>query len=232
MTLVINSKYKHLIPPLSPEEYNSLKESIKSSGQWIPIIINNDNEILDGHHRYRICEELGIKSKTIKRIFTTKTDEIIFVGECNLNRRQLTTLQRINLVRLLEPYYLEQAQNRIKSGKKADPVEIFPQGKTRDVMGQKAGVSGKTYEKAKQVLEDATTDDIEKINKGEKSISSVYSSINESNHFKTDLKKPYSFSISTNIIEDIQYYKKTTPKHNLDKKIEDFIMTIVPHRTK
>lgn len=51
-------------------------------------------------------------------------------------------------------------------------------------------------------------------------------------HFKKNLKKPYCVSISDENVKDIQYYKKTIPDHNLDKKIEDFIMTIVPHRTK
>lgn len=46
--------------------------------------------------------------------------------------------------------------------------------------------------------------------------------------FKKNLKKPYAVSLPQDQIRGIQYYKRTVPDHNLDKKIEDFIATIVP----
>jgi len=229
--LVILSQYNSLVPPLSTEEYDSLKESIQRTGQWMPIIVNKNEEILDGHHRFRICQELDIKPKTKVISFSSKTDEIIFVGECNLKRRQLTTLQKITLIKQLEPFYKQQAQERMKSGKKSDPTEICQEGETAEILGKKAGVSGKTYSKASKILDNASKEDIESINKGEKSISSVYQNIAETNHFKLNLKKPYSFSLPVDMIRGIQYYKRTVPGHHLDQKVEDFIDTIVPRRS-
>lgn len=182
--LLIHKEYEKLVPSLLDEEYQSLKQSIKKNGLWMPIIINEKNEILDGHHRFKICKELGVKIKHAIRKFTTKSEEIIFVGECNLKRRQLTVLQRIDLVRKLEPHYAELAMNRMKSGKKLDPGIIKTQGKVRDVLGKKADVSGSQYEKGTHVLEKATKKDIADINNGNKTITKVYREIRKDENKK------------------------------------------------
>ena len=64
----------------------------------------------------------------------------------------------------------EQAKERMLAGKAPDPVETLPQGqqkqeagKTRDIAGARAGVSGKTYEKGKHVFEHADEDRKEKL---------------------------------------------------------------------
>ena len=66
--LIIKSEYAGLVPALSSQEYQSLKRSIKENGQYVPIIINSNNIILDGHHRFRICKELGIKPIVTKKL--------------------------------------------------------------------------------------------------------------------------------------------------------------------
>jgi ParB-like chromosome segregation protein Spo0J len=42
-------------------EYKILKESIRNKGLHLPIIVNQDNVIQDGHNRLKICQELGIE---------------------------------------------------------------------------------------------------------------------------------------------------------------------------
>jgi ParB-like chromosome segregation protein Spo0J len=61
MMIKTNQEYASLVPQLSTEEYESLKQSIKENGLWVPIVVNKDGVILDGHHRYKACQELGIK---------------------------------------------------------------------------------------------------------------------------------------------------------------------------
>ena len=58
----INPEYASLVPELSPEEYESLKQSIKEKGLYVPIIVNQDGIVLDGHHRFKACQELGIQN--------------------------------------------------------------------------------------------------------------------------------------------------------------------------
>ncbi|HSF51251.1 MAG TPA: ParB N-terminal domain-containing protein, partial [Nitrososphaeraceae archaeon] len=59
----INPEYVKLINPLTKLEYDVLKNSISNKGLHLPIIINQDNVILDGHNRLKICQELGIDPK-------------------------------------------------------------------------------------------------------------------------------------------------------------------------
>jgi ParB-like chromosome segregation protein Spo0J len=58
-----SQEYADLVPPLSAEEYESLKESIKQNGLWVPIVVNSQGIILDGHHRFKVCQELGPELK-------------------------------------------------------------------------------------------------------------------------------------------------------------------------
>jgi ParB-like chromosome segregation protein Spo0J len=62
----IDPEYASLVPELSPEEFESLKQSIKEASElYIPIIMNQAGRFLDGHHRYKTCQELGIEPKAI-----------------------------------------------------------------------------------------------------------------------------------------------------------------------
>lgn len=101
--LKINPEYAGLVSPLSDADYQTLKESIEKHGLYSPVVINTRDEILDGHNRYRVCQELGIEPMTEVKFFDDKEEEKIFVIEANLKRRQLSDIERIDLVRKLEP---------------------------------------------------------------------------------------------------------------------------------
>ncbi|MCE2505883.1 MAG: ParB N-terminal domain-containing protein [Nitrosopumilaceae archaeon] len=82
---------------LSDEEYDSLRESIKTDGLWLPVIVNPDGVLLDGHNRLKICQELKIPVKSAVRDFADNLREKKFVIECNLKRRHLNDFQRAEL---------------------------------------------------------------------------------------------------------------------------------------
>jgi len=96
--LKINPEYEALLPKLSTEDFEALKLSIKNEGQHYPIIVNVDSEILDGHHRARACQELGLEPKIETKSFPNKLLEKKFVIESNLLRRHLNKFQRAKLV--------------------------------------------------------------------------------------------------------------------------------------
>jgi len=89
-------EYVTLIPSVSPQDYERLKASIKEEGGLMfPIILNQDNVVLDGHHRLRACKELGIPIDYNKRDFTGKPlEELKFVVHANLTRRHLDEFQK------------------------------------------------------------------------------------------------------------------------------------------
>jgi N6-adenosine-specific RNA methylase IME4/ParB-like chromosome segregation protein Spo0J len=174
----IDKEYAKLVPPLSNEEYAQLKSSIRTNGLYLPIVINENNTILDGHHRYKICKELEIQANFKIKKFESKTDEIIFVGESNLFRRQLTVFARIELVLKLKPHYQKQSKERMLIGKKLDPVQKSAQGKTRDLLAKKADTSHDTIDKVELILEKAPEDLKEKVRIGQTSINYAYKTVN------------------------------------------------------
>lgn len=96
---VTDSKYQ-LLPPLAAEERAALKESIKSKGILTPIERDEHGDILDGHHRMELYEELTGEGFVIPKptVFTRrgmteeqKRDHVLTI---NLIRRHLTRDQR------------------------------------------------------------------------------------------------------------------------------------------
>jgi len=119
-----------LLPPLSEEEYAALKEDIAKRGVLVPVEYDEDGNILDGHHRVKICEELGIKNwPSIVRIGMSEEEKTEHVLALNLDRRHLTREQRRELVaklreqgwslrRIAEKVGISYEQARIDAGVK------------------------------------------------------------------------------------------------------------------
>ncbi len=116
--LVISKEYEELVFPLDKEDYDNLFRSIKESGLWYPIIVNREGIVLDGHHRFKICEKLGIEPRIEVKYFDDKNDEALFVIDSNKNRRHLDTAQRTELSFRKEPYIKAKAHGKQLSGLK------------------------------------------------------------------------------------------------------------------
>jgi len=152
MKLSINEEYSTLVPALTEDEYISLKDSIKESGLWITILCNPDGIILDGHHRFRACNELDIQPRFAIREFENKLFEKKFVIECNLKRRQLNDYQRAELgIPLLKIEQELAAQRQAAGTLRSNELK----GQSRDFVAKKIGLSGTTFERAKKIIETA-----------------------------------------------------------------------------
>lgn len=91
-------KYQ-LFPTLTAEEYTELKEDIAQRGVQVPVEKDEAGNILDGHHRVRACEELGIKNyPVIVRSGMTEAEKHLHIRKLNLARRHLTVEQRRTLI--------------------------------------------------------------------------------------------------------------------------------------
>jgi ParB-like chromosome segregation protein Spo0J len=75
INIKIDSEYSNLVNPLTNLEYDSLKNSIKEDGLHYPIVINSKGEVLDGHHRYKICKDLDIPIKYEIKYFNDSIEE-------------------------------------------------------------------------------------------------------------------------------------------------------------
>jgi ParB-like nuclease domain len=95
--IIVHTKeeYIHLMPPAS--EYERLKRSIKEEGGLlVPVVLNQDNVVLDGHHRLQACTELDIQASCLKMhqvdFRRRPLDEMMYV--VNLYRGSLNDFQR------------------------------------------------------------------------------------------------------------------------------------------
>jgi ParB-like chromosome segregation protein Spo0J len=185
MSLRVNPEYKKLLPKMSDEEFAELKASIQTEGQHYPIVANEDLEILDGHHRFKACVELGIEPDFEVRKFEDKLLEKKFVIETNLRRRHLNNFQLVELgVPLLE-IEKELAKKRQAAGGKMgrniqlgltpdDAKPAFKKSKATAAVAKKVGVSTRTFERGRKILEKASEEDKQKLREGKTSISKVY----------------------------------------------------------
>jgi N6-adenosine-specific RNA methylase IME4 len=78
---------------LRPEEYAALEADIKARGVLVPVEVDEEGNILDGHHRAEIAERLGISYETVVRRFNTPQEKIEHILKVNLCRRQLDPMQ-------------------------------------------------------------------------------------------------------------------------------------------
>jgi hypothetical protein len=175
----VNQEYASLVPQLTAEEYKSLKQSIKENGLYVPLIVNQDGIVLDGHHRYKACQELGIELKTIIKEFKEKLDEQLFVIDCNLKRRQLNNFQRTELALKSKSILTEIAKRNMSLGGKGSKdlealsLSLGEKGVAEEI-GNIAGVSHETVRKVDKLLDSAPEDVIEQLRTGEMSISQAF----------------------------------------------------------
>ncbi len=187
MSLRLNPEYEKLLPKMPEEEFAELKESIKAEGQHYSIIANEDLEVLDGHHRFRACTELGIEPDFEVRKFEDKLLEKKFVIEANLRRRHLNNFQLVELaVPLLEIEKALAKKRQVKGGKDgrnlqlglaSDDAEPKFKGKATEAVAKKAGVSTRTFERGKRILEGASEEDKQRLREGKTSIAKVYQEV-------------------------------------------------------
>ena len=79
-----------VLPPLQEAAYQSLRADIERHGVLVPIDVDEEGEILDGHNRQAIADELGIDCPRIVRAgIGTDADKVDYALRMNLLRRHL-----------------------------------------------------------------------------------------------------------------------------------------------
>ncbi|MCW4009491.1 MAG: ParB N-terminal domain-containing protein [Candidatus Bathyarchaeota archaeon] len=184
MSLRIKPEYEKMLPRMTPEEFAQLKKSIEEEGQHYPIVANEDLEVLDGHHRFRACTELGLEPDFEVRKFEDKLLEKKFVIEANLRRRHLNNFQLVELaVPLLEIERALAKNRKIQGGKTGRELQLglapndaepVLKAKAAEVVAKKVGLSTRTLERGKKILQEASEEDKEKLREGKASIARIY----------------------------------------------------------
>src|ERR671918_583977 len=184
-----NKEYESLVPSVTKEAFESLMSSIRESGQHEPITINNKGEVLDGHHRLRACEKLHLEPIFEVKTFDNPLDEKLYIIEVNLQRRQLTVAQRIQLILKKKPILQELAkrnsQTNLRRGTGHSSVQICTLGRDNEKIAKDSGVSARQVDKVERILEKASPELKRRVLSGTTKIDNAYKQIiNEERRLK------------------------------------------------
>ena len=159
----------NLIRGMTDEELASLSEDIRINGLCEPIKLV-DGKIIDGRHRQRACDELGV----VASYEDIETDgPQAYVLSCNVMRRHLSTLEKARLANV-------EATQKPGGDRKSknDHSAIMPNGLTQEEAAKKYGVTVRTMRHVKRIDEAKAKgkhlDVIERLENEDISISAAY----------------------------------------------------------
>ena len=137
--------------------------------------------LVDGHHRYKACKELGIEPKYVVRHFQNEAEEIGFIRDCNLERRHLNTFQRCVIALKTKNKLAEIAKrNRmlnsqfISTNSKHLEVEKLGGKGINDKLGKSASSSHETMRKVERIWNESSQYIIDKAWRGTYSVNKAF----------------------------------------------------------
>jgi ParB-like chromosome segregation protein Spo0J len=202
--ITIDPDFRDYFPPLESDAYEALKDKIIHEGFTDPVklwSVGYNNYLLDGHHRYQICKELGIEPRHVFIKCADKKAALEWIRENQRARRNTTTY------RIIEQYLAEKAaiaeqaklnqQKALKRGnqppvcsnsnkRENEPIDSLKEAAT------KAGV-GRTQFYEGSVVDASNYDDIKgKARSGEMSVHAAYKEVKRRDAEKAKQEKPDS----------------------------------------
>lgn len=171
----MDTRFKHIIPPLSEDEYNQLERNILQDGIREPLVMWGDT-LIDGHNRLSIAQKHGLEYKTVSMDFGDDKAAKEWIILNQFGRRNINNYQRSVLALELKPIIAEKAKER--QGERTDIVQKSAPsyGKTRDELAAIAGVSHDTISKVEKIELSASEDVKAQVRSGEISVNQAYQS--------------------------------------------------------
>ncbi|URJ50690.1 ParB N-terminal domain-containing protein [Paenibacillus polymyxa] len=143
-----------------------LARDIEQNGLINPIVVTPDYQLIAGERRLRAHQFLG-RSEVTVRIMEIKDFEHQLQLEISENehRKEFTFSERVEWARRLEEAERLKAKERMAGGTENFPDQ--PIGQVRDIVADQAGFgSGRQYDKAKFIAENATPEIIQQLDEG------------------------------------------------------------------
>lgn len=174
-----------IVPEMSLEEWEELLESIREKGIQVPVHALEDGRVLDGRHRLKAAKELGIREIDVIYHDMNDIEAIEFVRNTATKRRNLTPSQKAAIVleaedlckKIAEAKRLNSLSN-LKQGSRIPDVAQGPKGRTNEMLGELAGVSGTTIKRVKKVKE-KSPELFQKIKENKISAKTAYKQVTE-----------------------------------------------------
>ena len=157
--------FRELLPPLTAEEYEELKRSIQSEGIRERLLVWKERGILvDGHNRYKICKELGVKLPPVReKSFKDKEEVKLWILDNQAGRRNMTQFQRIEVILKLKDSIAARAKANQQAGGGALYSKVNKPVDTYKTLAKLAGVSSNIIRRAEYIKDNANTEEAKKV---------------------------------------------------------------------
>lgn len=170
------------VPEIGDDDRLALEKDVAERGLLDDIVLTSDGELLDGRNRLIACWRASVEPRFIK----TASDPFEFAYAKNIARRHLDTVAKCVFGEAWADYEKAKAkerklatQNNDAAKSRGGSVSTSDHAKSRDAIGARVGVSGRTYEKFEQAKQHAPTPIVEKMLKSEISIDTAYKAAKE-----------------------------------------------------
>ena len=186
----IHPEFQKWFDPLEEKEFEILEASIIKAGQAdMPLVLWN-GYLLDGHHRFKICQKHGLPYKVIHKVFEDEEYAEEYALEAQDGRRNITKFKYTEKeIRRNDLKLRNEAKERQKSNLKQfqttdNQCSTVAQNsarrdedrsdRTNYTLAEKAGVSHDTIHKTRYVMEKADKELLEQMRSGETSLHAGY----------------------------------------------------------
>jgi len=151
-------------------DLGGLAASIEDVGLLQPIVLTSSLRLVAGHRRLEACRKLGWKRIAAVVASTLDDARRMLVAEYDENTQRLepSLLEKVSIGVAIEAVEQPKAKERQAAagpsegrGKKTGPGKIpepVGTGRVRDIVGEAVKMSGKSYQRAKAVVQAATDD--------------------------------------------------------------------------
>ena len=183
--LTIDKEFEELLPVLTPEELEKLENSILQYGMLDPIKIWQEPDtgmwiIIDGHNRYNILKKHDIEwhywqDYKIMGELETREDVKQWMLEQQLGRRNLTEIERYEIVQRFKDFLQKKAKENQSSGGKG--LTNLSKVNTRKEMAKATGVSEGTYSKLDYIMKSDNEEIKQQVREKKISIDKAYQEI-------------------------------------------------------
>lgn len=214
--ITIDSEFKSIIPPLSAEEYDQLKENILRDGIRDALVVWN-GVLLDGHNRYKIAQEYGLTYDVQEMAFNSRADAERWVILNQFGRRNLSAYDRSILGLRLKPIIAAKAKEKRVSMLKIGNAPVSQKSDEREINTNKeiakaAGVSHDTIAKVEKIEAKAAPEIKAAVKSGTMSINQAYQATRREEK-KAEVKKRIEdyAKVQTGVID----IKKPEKKYNI-----------------
>ena len=177
--LKVKKELAELWPPLPPDEFEELKKSLAERGQLEPIVVNENNEVIEGHQRLLAWISLGKKEPPVIRRVNTGGDlakEIALSVEYNARRRHLVKSELAIIVARAFKRIEELTQKQVFRGEtvQTSNPESSLEKESLGKIAERVGISKPTLSKASQIVQKGTPEVQRAVEKGELSVERAY----------------------------------------------------------